>query len=89
MMNDCYDRISLNLAGERAEFKYNRANKEVYTPMFPGIPIYKITLNCGHVIDHSTLVKIIEAKIAKFELEVAKSELYNAIESFINGKDEQ
>jgi hypothetical protein len=81
---NCYDKLSLNLAGERVEFNYNRALKEVHNPLFPGIPIHKITLNCGHVIDNVTLVKIIEAKIAEFELEVAKFELYKIIESIKN-----
>ena len=79
-------RIGLRLAGEYHVFLYNTSNGEVYNPLFPGIRVVKVTLNCGHVLDHNTLSNIISKKIGDFELEIAKLELQKAVDSF-NFKD--
>lgn len=76
------DRILLKLAGEQFQFLYNREKKEVYNPLFPGVPVQKIKLFCGHDIDHDTLRKIILDKIEGYELAMAKAELSEATNNF-------
>lgn len=76
------DRILLRLAGEQFLFLYNKEKKEVYNPLFPGIPVHKVRLFCGQEIDHGTLEKIILDKIEGYELALAKAELTQAIDNF-------
>lgn len=76
------DRILLKLAGEQFLFLYNREKKEVYNPLFPGIPVHKVRLFCGHEIDHATLQKIMLDKIEGYELALAKAELAHTINNF-------
>lgn len=79
MMND---KIGLKIAGELVYFLFNKEKKEVYNPLFPGIPIYKFPTNCGLILTHNDLVNIIQNKIAEFDLAIAKHELNKAIEDF-------
>jgi len=79
MMND---KICLKLAGEQCVFLYNKESREVYNPLFPGIPIHKFPTNCGLILDHDQLRAIIESKINEFELAIAKEQLNKAIADF-------
>ena len=76
MMND---RIMLKLAGERVEFLYNPAKGEVYDPLFPGIPIDRYVLACGHVLKHNELAHIIQDKAPT---EYERKQLTEAINNF-------
>lgn len=94
MMNDSesqlpanLSRIQLRLAGELFTFLYNTSNQEVYNPLFPGIPIERVTLACGHVLDHNTVSTIVRKKIGEFELEIAKLELQKTVDSFKDYSD--
>lgn len=87
MMNEMFDKITLNLAGEKVTLLYNQKAKEVYNPLFPGVAIYKYPLNCGHILNHSELVQIVEKKLNEFELAIAKLELNKAVEDFKDYSD--
>jgi len=77
-----YDRMTLRLAGEQYQFLYNRDKKEVYNPLFPGIPVHKLQLHCGHTLDHNTMAIMIAEKIHNSELEHARAQLSEAINNF-------
>lgn len=55
--------LTLFLSGEMYHIIYNPLKDEVYNQMFPGVPIYKITLPCGSVVDQTTLAKIARDKL--------------------------
>ena len=60
--------ISLNLAGERYDYIYNPKAREVYTQLFPNVPVVRVNLGCGHSINHSTLLSIVEDKLKEWDM---------------------
>jgi len=60
--------ISLNLAGERYDYIYNPKAREVYTQLFPHIPVVRVNLGCGHSITHNTLLSIVEDKLKEWNM---------------------
>jgi len=87
MMNEVLDRVLLNIAGEKVEVLYNRSTKEVYNPLFPGVPIHKYPVACGFKLTHDELRTVVENKLNEFELAIAKYQLNQAIEDFKDYSD--
>ena len=87
MMNETFDRIQLNIAGEKVSLLYNRNSKEVYNPLFPGVTIHKLPTACGFQLTHNELVTLCENKFNEFELAIAKLQLNQAIEDFKDYSD--
>lgn len=82
MMGDKIDRVCLGLAGEKMQFLFNVDKNEVYNPLFPGIKIEKVYLNCGHIVPHDILLKIVQEKSEEFQLAMARAELAKSIKDF-------
>jgi len=55
--------IRLNLAGKDYRYVYNPLKGEVYTEEFPGIPIERVFIACGHYLTHDQLRGVIEEKL--------------------------
>ena len=52
--------ISLFLAGEKYDYIYYKKDRTVCTQDFPDVPVVRVSLGCGHSIDHDTIRNIIE-----------------------------
>jgi len=64
--------VSLNLGDQVYDYTYNRKTRTVYTQLFPGVPVFRVFLGCGHSIGHDTLVEVIEERQKVLE-ELAQS----------------
>jgi len=53
----------LVLAGQEYAYAYNALTDEVYTAEFPGTPVYKLYLQCGHVLDHHHIRMLVKQKL--------------------------
>ena len=60
--------ISLNLSGERYDYIYDMGKDEIYTQMFPGIPVEKFVLSCGMLMRPEILKQIVMEKLAEYQL---------------------
>ena len=82
-----HDKIGLKIGGSLVYFLYNKDKKEVYDPLFPGIPMDHYVTNCNTIIKHDNLRSIIENKINEFEIAIAKYELNKAVNDFKDYSD--
>jgi hypothetical protein len=55
--------IRLYMSGDYYDYGYNILKREVTTLEFPNIPVERVVLRCGRVINHDMLVATIEDKL--------------------------
>jgi len=60
--------VTLNLAGQKYDYIYDREAKKIFTVHFPDVPVVRVHLGCGHSVDHNTLLKIIEDRQKSLEM---------------------
>lgn len=60
--------ISINLAGDIYDYVYYPSTREVCTQDFPDVPVVRVILGCGHIINHDVLRQIVENKLSAYEM---------------------